>query len=462
MLLSVLALTPAARGASPAAPRTGLQQAQRSLAALAAGTRLPTTRRELAAASAAMGRATAPTLWLDPRHVVAPLYGLSVFADSRAALVDLEHVSGGSPPSGALSGVEGRILAADRLLAEGSIRQAAGGPGGLLARASGMILSGDRWAVTSRFDLGAEQYGAGWRDAFQALTDLVVVRTTLVAAGKLSAAAENALGSRQISPAGVRFVGGRPRLSASGKPEVLFVGTLSCRFCAVERWGLVVALSQFGTFSNLHLSQSAITAPPVVRSFTFAGARYQSPYVSFAPVELSGEAPRPGGGYEPLQRLTPAQRSVFTALDAGRRVPFVDLANRVLDVGATVSPALLSGPTWSGLAASLRRARTPAGQAIAATAEVLTAEICRATGGAPATVCGAAAVQDYTSRLQRFGGDGGGCAAATSTAATSTAATSTAATSTAATSTAATSTAATSTAATSMARGAVVPARRAT
>jgi hypothetical protein len=315
-----------------------------------------------------------------------------------------------------------------------------------------MILFGDRWVVTSRFDLGAEQYGSGWQDAFQALTELVVVRTTLVAPGALSAAAENALASRQIAPAGVRFIGGRPRLSASGKPEVLFVGTLSCRFCAVERWGLVVALSQFGTFSSLHLSESSTTTPPVVMSFTFAGARYHSPYVSFAPVELSAEAPLPGGGYEPLQRLTPAQRSLFTALDPGRRVPFVDVANRVLDLGATVSPGLLSGSTWSGLAASLRRARTPAGQAIAATADVLTAEICRATGGAPATVCGSGAVQDYTSRLGRLGGVGGGCPAATSAAATDPAATGPAATG----------PAATGPTATSRTRRAAVPARRAT
>ena len=146
-------------------------------------------------------------------------------------------------------------------------------------------------------------------------------------------------------------------------------------------------------------------------SFTFAGARYQSPYVSFVPVELSGEAPRPSGGYEPLQNLTSAQRSLFNALDARRVVPFVDVANRVLDVGATVPPGLVGDSSWGALAASLRHARTQTGQAIAATAEVLTAEICRATSGAPATVCGSPVVQDYSGRLSGFGARGGGCPA---------------------------------------------------
>ncbi len=411
-LSCALASAPVARAAAPAAPLDGLHQAQRALAAMAGQDRSPAGRQALASAAAEVGRASGPTLWLDAGHAVAPLYGLSVFADSRTALITLEHVRGASLPSGALARVEAQILAADRSLTIGAIRQARGGAGGLLARASGMILSGDRWAVTSRLDLAAEQYGSGWRDAFQALNDLVVTRTTTVPAGAVSTAAERALGNPRISPAGVRTLSGRPALSASGKPEVLFVGTLSCRFCAVERWGLVVALSRFGTFSNLHLGQSAATAPPVVRSFTFAGARYQSPYVSFAPVELSGEVPQRGGGYQPLERLTAAQRSVFTALDPGGTVPFVDVGNRALDVGATVPPGLLGDSSWSTLAAALRHARSKSGQAIAATAEVLTAEICRSTAGAPATVCGSPVVQDYSSRLGRFGGRAGGCPAA--------------------------------------------------
>src|SRR5206468_2003141 len=80
-------------------------------------------------------------------------------------------------------------------------------------------------------------------------------------------------------------------------------------------------------FANLHLSQSATTSRPVVRSFTFAGSRYVSPYVAFEPVELFSNVPRPGGGYEPRGRLTPAERSLLRALDPASRSPFVDVAN---------------------------------------------------------------------------------------------------------------------------------------
>jgi hypothetical protein len=90
-------------------------------------------------------------------------------------------------------------------------------------------------------------------------------------------------------------------------------------------------------------------------------------------------------------------------------VPFVDVANRVLDVGATVSPALLGGMSWSTLAASLRHARRALAQAIAASAVMLTAEICFATGGAPTSVCAAPVVQDYSGRLPGFGARASGC-----------------------------------------------------
>ena len=103
------------------------------------------------------------------------------------------------------------------------------------------------------------------------------------------------------------------------------------------------------------------------------------------------------------------QRRLFHGLDPKGLVPFIDVANRFADVGATVSPGLAQGLSWSQLAVSVGRPRTGYGQAIAATAEVLTAEICRATGGAPASVCGSAVVQDYSSRLARFGGRGSGC-----------------------------------------------------
>lgn len=390
-------------------PPAGLVRARDALGALAGQTRSASARRLLTGAEGELGAAVVPALWIDSSHPVAPPYGSTVFAHSRAALTALEHVPASAVSTSGVTGVVKSVLAADRGLAVAAIRQAAGGAGGLLARAGGMILSGDRWAETSRFDLGAVQYGAAWRDSFEALTLLIELRTSLVSPRSVGAGAENALGRASVAPAGVGALAGRAPLSRAGKPEVLFVGTESCRFCAIERWGLIAALSQFGSFQNLHLSQSATTEPSIVRSFTFHGSTYESPFVSFDPVELTSDVPAPGGGYRAEDRLTERGRTLVRALDPTGTVPFVDVANRFADIGATMPPDPLSGLPWGALSASLRRPHTPSGQAIAATAEVLTAEICRATGGAPNGVCGSAAVKNYARRLARFGGRGGGC-----------------------------------------------------
>ena len=202
---------------------------------------------------------------------------------------------------------------------------------------------------------------------------------------------------------------GHGALEKSGKPELLYVGLESCPACAIERWGLVVALSRFGTFSELRLGQSAVGSPQIVPSFTFSSARYSSPYLSFDGIEVSSDLPAPGGGFRSLDRLSPAQGRLLRSLDAREIAPFVDVGNQFVDVGATVSPGLVEGLSWSQLAGSVGRPRTQTGQAIAASAEVFTAEICRVTAGQPAAVCGSAVVQAYASRLASFGGRAGGC-----------------------------------------------------
>ena len=50
-----------------------------------------------------------------------------------------------------------------------------------------------------------------------------------------------------------------PPLRFDGKPAIVFVSEESCPFCAAERWPLAVALSHFGTWSQLGITQSAAT-----------------------------------------------------------------------------------------------------------------------------------------------------------------------------------------------------------
>ena len=361
--LCLALLAPAANAAAPTPPLSLLRQARDELRGMSGGG---------AAASRELGAATARTLWVGPRDAVAPPAGRAVFAHSRSALLDLEPLLNSPAPPAGITRAESLIVGADRRLAEDSISEAVHRTG-LVVRARGMVLSGDRWAATSRVDLAAEQYGAAWVDAFGAFTPLAVTPAENVPPAALAIAAENALAGGRIAFSHVHAVHGQPPLTAVGKPEVLVVTPDGCAACALESWAMVEALSQFGVFADLQLSQSATTRRPIVRGLTFRNASYGSPYVAFGIAAPSNSVPRP--------------------------LPFIDVANRFADVGSPASPSVAGGLFWTKLAGSLSRPKTDAGQAIDGTAELLTAEICEATRGVPAQVCGTAAVQGYQERL---------------------------------------------------------------
>jgi thiol-disulfide isomerase/thioredoxin len=190
-----------------------------------------------------------------------------------------------------------------------------------------------------------------------------------------------------------------PSLTRDGKPELLYVGAEYCPFCAAERWALVVALSRFGSFTNLHLSRSSATDVfPNTPTFTFFGAQYSSPYVTFTPVEQTTNQPNGRGGYTPLQSLGASQQAVFVTYDkppyvpSAGSIPFIDFGGKYVLAGATFDPGLLAHKEWSQIAARLDSPSTVEAKAIAGSANLLTAAICGMTGQQPATVCASAGV----------------------------------------------------------------------
>jgi Domain of unknown function (DUF929) len=187
-----------------------------------------------------------------------------------------------------------------------------------------------------------------------------------------------------------------PPLTHGGKPEVLYVATEYCPYCATENWPLIVALSRFGQFTSLTTSRSPEfehIAP--VDSWTFYGSHYASPYLSFVPVEqysnvlVNAKAnPDAREGYRKLQQLTPAQQALFTRYDKTRSTPFLDFGNHAAQTGSGPIPAqLMTGKSWQQLAAALRQPSTDLGSALLTEADSLTAELCRLTGDRPASAC---------------------------------------------------------------------------
>ncbi|HLX46726.1 MAG TPA: DUF929 family protein [Streptosporangiaceae bacterium] len=229
--------------------------------------------------------------------------------------------------------------------------------------------------VVAIFAVKALRQPAARSSAAVTLTS-VAQQVTNVPAGRLSS-----VGTGQAS-ALVPTRGNQPLLTSGGKPEVLYMGGEYCPFCAAERWALTVALSRFGTFSGLRFIHSA-PDDGYIPTLTFYGSHYTSRYVSFDPVEWYSENSR-----VTLQQPTSAQLALFSRYNAPPYVssndsgglPFVDIGNRYLALGAQYEPTLLSGLTWKQIAAGLSNPGSPVAQAIDGAANTITKALDNLTG----------------------------------------------------------------------------------
>jgi hypothetical protein len=190
-----------------------------------------------------------------------------------------------------------------------------------------------------------------------------------------------------LSPA-VRLTG--PALTSAGKPDLLYIGAEFCPVCAAERWALVVALSQFGTFKNLQQTSSA-TRDGNIPTVSFYGSSYSSPYLTFTPVETTTNQPD-GNYYAPLEVPTAAQQSLWSSTLGGNRTfPFIDIGGRYLLTSSQFPASSLQGHSFNEIAASLGHNNTAIGAAIDASAAAVVKYLCGMTGQKPAATCQAVA-----------------------------------------------------------------------
>jgi hypothetical protein len=199
-----------------------------------------------------------------------------------------------------------------------------------------------------------------------------------------------------------------PALTESGKPAVLYMGAEYCPYCATERWALVVALSRFGSFTGLHVIQSASDdAFPNTQTFTFHGSAYRSPYLAFDAVELETNQ-RAHGSYTKLDPPTPEQRRLMLTYDgppffnpsSTGGIPFIDFGGRYLVSGASFDPSVLQGKSAESIANEIADPSTAVSQGAVGTANALTAAICGLTDDKPSTICSDRAVVGIRPRLK--------------------------------------------------------------
>ncbi len=203
-------------------------------------------------------------------------------------------------------------------------------------------------------------------------------------------------------------VPGTTLVGSGGKPRIIYMGAEFCPFCASQRWGIIVALSRFGSFSGVGASHSATDDVfPNTPTFTFHGSHYTSDYVQFEPVELRSNV-KVGGVYQALETPTAEQNALldqysrppYVPAGSAGSIPFLNLANRYIVAGASYSPSLLAGKSSGQIASQLSNPDADTTRAIVGTANVLTAAICIATANNPASVCAQPSISQIQSKLR--------------------------------------------------------------
>ena len=206
----------------------------------------------------------------------------------------------------------------------------------------------------------------------------------------------NSVGAGSVSQKPATAITG-PALTSNGKPEMLYIGAEFCPYCAAMRWSMAVALSRFGTLSTplkgIHSSSSDVY--PNTSTLTFYRSSYSSPYLTFTPVENEDR------NRNQLQPLTAAQNAIWAKYQpdpSTRGYPFIDIGNRYM-ITIIYNPAVLKGLTWSQIAASLSKPSSDVAQGVNGAANIITAAICKTTGGNPGSVCTSPGVQKAAARL---------------------------------------------------------------
>lgn len=166
-----------------------------------------------------------------------------------------------------------------------------------------------------------------------------------------------------------------------GKPVLVYVGGDFCPFCAVQRWSLVLALMRFGNVTGLKYMTSALTDQDL-STITFDSAKYNSTYLAFSPYEVEDRNENPQAN----QTLPSLYATSFQDLGKGA-FPFLNFGNQYYITGAVVDPSILGNLNQTQIIAAITNGNTTAGSLIKQGANVITALICKMTGGKPTTVC---------------------------------------------------------------------------
>lgn len=123
-------------------------------------------------------------------------------------------------------------------------------------------------------------------------------------------------------------------LFTNNKLTIVYVGAEFCPYCAMERWAIVMALEQYGNFSNLSQITSSEDNVP---TYTFVGSTFTSSKIDFQPAEIENNGyPNPSS----LQSMNNIQSQLFNKYSKQGYFPFLCIGGKIYQVGAGASFSL--------------------------------------------------------------------------------------------------------------------------
>jgi Domain of unknown function (DUF929) len=186
-----------------------------------------------------------------------------------------------------------------------------------------------------------------------------------------------------------------PQLSSDGHPEIMFVCAEYWPLCAAERWALVMALSKFGTFSNLMGTTSSNREPsPSTPTFSFYGASYSSKYLTFVADELeTNRYNAVSREYPLLQFPTRQEMTMINAWDVvpyttePSSIPFAYMGGKFLMTSAQYNASAISRMNFQTAVSVMTSGKSTVSRRVEAAAGYLVGDFCALTHDQPASVC---------------------------------------------------------------------------
>jgi hypothetical protein len=236
---------------------------------------------------------------------------------------------------------------------------------------------------------------------------IVVVAAVLYIVFFINGSATHSVGNNWFS------INGASPITTNGKLWVNFIGIEGCQYCAIERYALFDALSNFGNWTYYGKKVELNTLPVSNKSTTpqtntlfyhaYEGdwtlnflnphLKYTSNYVNFTSEELyNDQYPNPS----PLQTLTPLENKYISKYDSGGAVPFSLIGGTFFEIGAGNSLApggtpIIFAPNGTGympeyIISEFNTTGSNINQGITKEAGYITAMICRDINNA-AAIC---------------------------------------------------------------------------